>query len=213
MPQCAQGSNTRYLFMVVFPSVGYRADDRQVSLADQRHLFGPSLGQSGGAVPASFTGDVDKLRYVASILRLMNGCEFLMKNGFVALSLLYALPAFALDPIQCKNGTALTGTAPPTGTQQQCVLPDGTLHGEQRVWYSDGKLMEQRHFDHGKEHGEQQAWWPNGKQMMKGVAVAGKRYSGFKYWDVAGRPTKIGIATIPEKSLPVVKNPVHGKTP
>jgi len=134
-----------------------------------------------------------------------------MKAAFVFLSsfflsVLCALPVYALDPMHCGDGTKLSGDAPPSGTQQQCVLPDGTLHGEQRVWYHDGKIMEQRHFDHGKEHGEQQAWWPNGQLMMKGVAVAGKRYGGFKYWDILGRPTQISTAKIPEKSLPGVSD-------
>jgi len=120
-----------------------------------------------------------------------------------------ATSAYALDSIKCAEGTTLTGDAPPDGTQQQCALPDGTPHGEQRVWYHDGKLMEQRHFDHGREHGEQKAWWPNGQLMMQGVSVQGKRYGGYKYWDIAGNPTKVEIATVPEKSLPQVDtNPV-----
>lgn len=125
-----------------------------------------------------------------------------MKLVAVMCCALFALPVFALDPIQCADGTTLTGTAPPKGTQQQCVLPDGTLHGEQRVWYHAGQLMEQRHFAHGKEHGEQKAWWPNGKLMMQGTSVQGKRYGGYKFWDIAGRPTQISTAKITEQGLP-----------
>lgn len=129
-----------------------------------------------------------------------------MKPLIVIMSLSYALPALALDPMQCAEGTKLTGAAPPHGTQQQCVLPDGTLHGEQRVWYHDGKLMEQRHFEHGKEHGEQKGWWPNGQLMMQGVSIKGKRYSGYKYWDIAGRPTQVDTVKITEDSLPGVSD-------
>jgi hypothetical protein len=136
-----------------------------------------------------------------------------MKSPIILLCALLTVPAYALDPLQCADGTRLTGDEPPKGTQQQCVLPDGTLHGEQRVWYHDGKLMEQRHFDHGKEHGEQQGWWPNGQLMMQGVSVQGKRYSGYKYWDVAGNPTKIETATVPETSLPDIEQKPAGETP
>lgn len=137
-----------------------------------------------------------------------------MKPALVFLSLVWTLPALALDPIQCAEGTRLAGDEPPKGTQQQCVLPDGTLHGEQRVWYHDGKLMELRHFDHGKEHGEQQGWWPNGQLMMQGVSVQGKRYGGYRYWDVAGNPTKIETATVPETTLPEVEEkPAAEKLP
>lgn len=126
-----------------------------------------------------------------------------MKKSVLTLtSALCSFHCLGLDPIQCAEGTTLTGAAPPQGTQQQCVLPDGTLHGEQRVWYHEGQLMEQRHFNDGKEHGEQQGWWPNGQLMMRGVAVEGKRYGGFKYWDIAGRPTEIETVKIPEKTLP-----------
>jgi len=126
-----------------------------------------------------------------------------MKILHVFFCALCAVPALALDPIKCSDGTTLTGDAPPKGTQQQCVLPDGSLQGEQRVWYHDGKLMEQRRFDHGREHGEQKAWWPNGQLMMQGTAVQGKRYGGFKYWDVVGRPTQVSTAKIIERDLPV----------
>jgi hypothetical protein len=136
-----------------------------------------------------------------------------MKSFIVFFCALLAASAYALDPIKCDEGTTLTGDAPPQGTQQQCALPDGTPQGEQRVWYHDGKLMEQRHFDHGREHGEQKAWWPNGTLMMQGVSIQGKRYGGYKYWDVAGNLTKIETATVQETSLPDVdQKPADTKT-
>jgi len=136
-----------------------------------------------------------------------------MKSLIVFFCAAIAASAYALDPITCADGTTLGGDAPPAGTQQQCALPDGTPHGEQRVWYHDGKLMEQRHFDHGREHGEQKAWWPNGQLMMQGVSIQGKRYGGYKYWDVAGNPAKIETATVQETSLPDVDQKPVEKAP
>jgi hypothetical protein len=110
-------------------------------------------------------------------------------------SLLLSLAAAAME---CPEGSHLEGHPPPAGEELKCVLPDGSLHGPYKHWYSNGQLMQLFHYDHGREHGKQQAWWPNGQLMMEGVSMDGKRYQGFRYWDISGQETRLQIDAIEE---------------
>ncbi len=116
------------------------------------------------------------------------------------LSIAIALPLqLAAADISCPDGATLQGQTPPQGTELKCVLPDGTLHGPYKHWYSNGQLMQQLHYDHGREHGEQSAWWPNGQLMMQGISMHGKRYQGFHYWNMQGEEANIQFETIDER--------------
>ncbi|TNF32530.1 MAG: hypothetical protein EP312_11385, partial [Gammaproteobacteria bacterium] len=89
-----------------------------------------------------------------------------------------------------------TGSAPPEGYEQKCVLPDGKAHGPWRVWYPSGQLMSETPMDHGREHGELRAWWPNGQMMMRGQSIYGNRYRQFEYWDMQGHRRELVAESI-----------------
>ena len=98
--------------------------------------------------------------------------------------------------VECPDGTFPTGSAPPEGYEQKCVLPDGKAHGPWRVWYPSGQLMSETPMDHGREHGELRAWWPNGQMMMRGQSIYGNRYRQFEYWDMQGHRRELVAESI-----------------
>lgn len=112
-------------------------------------------------------------------------------------SLCLSLPLIA-SAMECPEGSQLQGNPPPAGQELKCVLADGTLHGTYKHWYSNGELMQEFHYDHGKEHGKQRAWWPNGQLMMEGTSMNGKRYQGYRYWDITGKESSLQFETIEE---------------
>ena len=100
--------------------------------------------------------------------------------------------------LECPEGSQLQGLPPPDGRELKCVLPDGTLHGPYKYWYSNGQLMQFLHYERDQEHGEQKSWWPNGQRMMEGTSMNGKRYKGFRYWGINGKESAIQFETIQE---------------
>lgn len=121
-----------------------------------------------------------------------------MRKSLLAVAASWILFSNSLlaQQIVCPEGSKLSGSPPPSGTEFFCKKEDGSLHGPYQKWYDNGQLMLLQKYKKGKEHGEQKSWWPNGQLMMQGTSINGRRYQGFKYWDITGKSKTINTEAV-----------------
>lgn len=110
-----------------------------------------------------------------------------------------SLKAFNEENLHLQNiaGVAMENDQPFTGVVYS-LLPnrkdtsivmcfvDGKEDGEWRKYFSNGQLMERRHFADGKKVGTYAAWWPNGTQRLLYHFENGEYEGACKDWNEEG---------------------------